>query len=454
MIGPMMLSELAQRFGGDLLNGDAEFQRLGIDTRTIRHGDLFLAIKGERFDGHDFAETAVERGACALVVAKPLPELAVPQWVVPDTLPALGQIAKVNRERFAGPLVAITGSSGKTTVKTMLAGILVRAGSVLATRGNLNNHIGVPLTLLELEAHHQYAVIEMGASGPGEIASYCQWASPDVALINNVMPAHVEGFGSVAGVARAKGEIYQALPMDGTAVINQDDAFAEGWLQTLPSQRIVSVSLNNERCDCFAQDIHYRPDGTTFTLVVAKEQARVQLVAPGEHNVRNALAAAGCAYALGLSAQAIARGLEGFEPVAGRMSACRGWGGALIIDDSYNANPGSVRAAIDVLASQPGRRILVLGDMGELGEHSAPLHDEVGALARERGVDRLLTLGPLSAGAAKMFGEGAETFPDHDTMIEALKGELNGDTRVLIKGSRSAEMDRIVRGLSESGESR
>lgn len=452
MIGAMSLSELARRFGGEVINGDVDFRRLSTDTRTVQTGDLFLALRGERFDAHEFLQTAVDRGACGLVVDRIEPALAVPQWVVDDTLTALGQMALANRDRFLGPLVAITGSSGKTTVKTMLAGILVRAGAVLATRGNLNNHIGVPLTLLELDEHHEYAVIEMGASGPGEIGAYCQWARPDVALINNVMPAHIEGFGSVEGVARAKGEIYTALDENGIAVINRDDAFASYWLSSLGGRRVVSVSLDQPEADCHATAIEYHPDQVHFTLVTPVGEARVQLAAPGEHSVRNALAAAGCALALGLSAQAIARGLESFEPVAGRMSARRGWANALIIDDSYNANPGSVRAAIEVLAAHEGKRILVLGDMAELGEHSAELHRELGARARERGIERLMTLGPLSAGTAETFGEGASAYQTHEEIIEALKGELDEHTRVLIKGSRSTGMDRVVRGLSDTGD--
>lgn len=452
MIDSMTLSALVSRFGGELVHGDAEFNRLSTDTRSLQKGDLFLALRGERFDGHDFLETAAHRGASGLVVDAVVDGLNIPQWRVPDTLTALGQIAAANRDRFTGPLVAITGSSGKTTVRTMLAGILVRAGGVLATRGNLNNHIGVPLTLLELEARHEYAVIEMGASGPGEIASYCRWARPDVALINNVMPAHIEGFGSVEGVARAKGEIYDALSENGTAVINLDDAFAPHWLSRLGDQRVIGFSLNQTDADCHALDIEHRADGAVFTLVAGGETARVALAAPGEHSIRNALAAAGCALALGLSAQAIARGLESFEPVAGRMSARRGWGGALIIDDSYNANPGSVKAAIEVLAAHEGSRILVLGDMAELGEHSAELHREVGERARDRGLEQVVTLGPLSAHTAAAFGDGGSNYRSHEAVIEALKSELDGQTRVLIKGSRSAGMDRVVRGLSETGD--
>lgn len=454
MIGSIRLSELQARLNTRLVGGDAEFSRLSTDTRSIQPGDAFLALRGERFDAHDFLPLAVDRGAAALVVEREAPELGVPQLVVQDSFDALGQIAAVNRERFTGPLLAITGSSGKTTVKTMLAGILVRSAPVLATRGNLNNRIGVPLTLLELDAAHEFAVIEMGASGPGEIASYCRWAKPEVALVNNVMPAHIEGFGSVEGVASAKGEIYRGLSAHGTAVLNLDEAYVEQWRASLQGQRVITFALANSEADCRASAVEPRADGSDFTLVTPEGSARVALRAPGEHSVRNALAASACALALGLSPEAIARGLESFEPVAGRMSARRGYAGALVIDDSYNANPGSVKAAIEVLAAHAGERILVLGDMGELGERASELHRELGERARDRGIDQLITLGPLSAYAARAFGSKARQYDNHDAVIAALKAELNGQTRVLIKGSRSAGMDKIVRGLSDTGEQR
>lgn len=452
MIGSMHLSELVKRLGARLVGGDAEFRRLSTDTRSAKHGDLFLALRGERFDAHDFLEQAAGRGVCALVVEREAPEVPLPQLIVKDTLEALGQIAAINRDRFTGPLVAITGSSGKTTVKTMLAGILVREGAVLATRGNLNNHIGVPLTLLELDSAHEYAVIEMGASGVGEIESYCRLARPDIALVNNVMAAHIEGFGSLEKVALAKGEIYQGLTEQGIAVINQDDGFAPQWLADIGQRKVLRFSLDKADTDCWAKDVKSRSDGVDFVLVTPQGEAEVRLAVPGEHSVRNALAAASCAVALGVSPEAIARGLESFEPVAGRMSARRGYAGALVIDDSYNANPGSVRAAIEVLASQDGKRILVLGDMAELGDQSEAAHRELGECARAKGIEQLVTLGPLSAHAARAFGPQGRQFNSHEAVIAALKEELNGQTRVLVKGSRSARMDVVVRGLSETGE--
>lgn len=452
MMRTLYLSELVERLDARLVGPDVGFARLSTDTRNAQAGDLFLALKGERFDAHDFLNVAADRGVAALVVEREFPSIDLPQLVVADTQTALGQIAAANRECFTGPLTAITGSSGKTTIKTMLAGILVRSGPVLATRGNYNNHIGVPLTLLELDQTHDFAVVEMGASGPGEIASYCRWAQPDLALISNVMPAHIEGFGSVEGVAKAKGEIYAGLKADGTAIINLDEAYADQWRALLDKQRVLSFSLSREQAHCRAQDLALHPDSVDFTLMTPLGSARVQLHVPGEHNVRNALAAAACAVALGISPEAIARGLESFEPIAGRMSARRGYAGALVIDDSYNANPGSVRAAIEVLAAQEGQRILVLGDMGELGERASELHRELGERARDRGIEQLITLGPLSAYAARAFGADARQYDNHDAVVAALKTKLNGQTRVLIKGSRSAGMEKIVRGLIETGE--
>jgi len=452
MMESLRLSELIDRLDARLVGADLAFERLSTDTRNAQPGDLFLALKGERFDAHDFLDSAVNRGVCALVVEREFPSIELPQLVVADTQAALGQIAAANRERFTGPLAAITGSSGKTTVKTLLAGILVRSGPVLATRGNYNNHIGVPLTLLELDPSHDFAVIEMGASGPGEIASYCRWAQPDLALINNVMPAHIEGFGSVEGVAKAKGEIYSGLKPEGTAIINLDEVYADQWLALLGKQRVLSFSLTQVEADCRAENIALHADSVDFTLITPLGSAQVHLGVPGEHNIRNALAAATCAVALEVSPDAIARGLETFEPIAGRMSARRGYAGALVIDDSYNANPGSVRAAIEVLAAQEGQRILVLGDMGELGERASELHRELGERARDRGIERLITLGPLSGYAARAFGEGAREYDNHDAVIAALKTAMNDKTRVLIKGSRSAGMDTVVRGLIETGE--
>lgn len=456
MIGTLSLSLLAkylpESLAPQLLHGDADFDSVSTDTRTAKSRDLFVALRGERYDAHQFLEQALERRVSGLVLEEPRPDLKLPQLIVHDSLTALGQIGALNRDLFTGPLVAITGSSGKTSVKTMLAGILSEAGDTLATRGNLNNHIGVPLTLMELETRHQFAVIEMGASAPGEIAYLCRLARPEIALINNVMPAHIEGFGSIEGVAKAKGEIYSGLSSEGTAVINLDDNYAPRWRSQMVGRKVIGFSLFEPGADCRAENVRYGVDSISFTLITPAGDIALKLNAAGEHNLRNALAAASCALAAGASLEQIDAGLRRFTPIAGRMSQQRGWRNALIIDDSYNANPGSVRAAIDVLASHEPERILVLGDMGELGEEGPAQHRELGAYARSSGIERLLTLGPLSALAAQSFGAGAQAFESRAELIDELKEFLQEKATVLIKGSRSTRMDLVVASLLDSGE--
>ncbi len=457
MIHPLHLSRVAsacRALNAELHGNDPAFTRVSTDTRELQPGDLFVALRGERFDAHDFLAVAVERGACALVVEGYRSSLDIPQLVVRDSLLALGQIASLNRDAFTGPLVAITGSSGKTTVKTMVARILSEVGETLSTRGNFNNHIGVPLTLLQLEARHTHAVIEMGASGPGEIAYLCQLARPRVAMINNVMPAHIKGFGSLDGVARAKGEIYDGLAPDGCAVVNLDDAFAPLWLAQLAGREVIGVALSahgtsGREAQVYADDVDLAADHLAFTLVLAGERFPVRMAVPGEHNLRNALMAAACARAVGVTGEQIQRGLAAFVPVAGRMNRQPGKAGASIIDDSYNANPGSVRAAIDVLVAQPGKSILVLGDMAELGEEAAQLHAETGRYARQHGLKLMFTVGDLSRHASDAFGTGSRHFTSQSDMLSALESLLGPDTTLLIKGSRSARMDQVVRALCE-----
>lgn len=429
--------------------GDAEFTAVSIDSRTLNAGDLFIALRGERFDAHNFIQDAVAKKPCALVVERFFPDIALPQLVVSDSLLALGQIAALNRSLFSRPVIAITGSSGKTTVKTLLAGILAECGSTHATKGNFNNHIGVPLTLLQLEAHHEFAVIEMGASGPGEIEYLCSLAKPQITMINNVMAAHIQGFGSIQGVARAKGEIYTALPTTGVAVVNVDDRFAPDWLATLTNRRVIRVSFNDTGADCFAQDIQTSANSLEFAINLQGQAMQVSLNAQGEHNVRNALMAAACASAVGADLQKIKQGLANFAPVAGRMSRHIGINGVALIDDSYNANPGSVRAAIDVLA-QKKHSVLVLGDLGELGAEAPQLHTELGEYARAKKLSHLFTVGTLSKNAATAFGAGAEHFKDKAALVEHLKTIANKKTTILIKGSRSAAMDTVVRELCVS----
>lgn len=449
MIAPLSLAAVAATLGALLQQGDARFTRVATDSRQLQPGDLFVALRGANFDGHDFLHTAANAGACGLVVEEFDASLSLPQLVVRDTLLALGQIARLNRDAFAYPLIAITGSSGKTTVKTMVADILRECGSVLMTQGNFNNHIGVPLTLLQIARDHTFAVIEMGASSIGEIGYLCTLAKPDVALVNNVMPAHIAGFGSLENVALAKGEIYLGLAAQGTAVINIDDAFAPQWLALIKQQTMITVSLTNASADCFARNISATAECTSFTLVVQQDAIDINLPTPGEHNIRNALAAAACAFAVGASLTHIKQGLEKFVPVSGRLSRQHTPDGALVIDDSYNANPGSVRAAIQVLATQPGQKVLVLGDMGELGEHAELLHAEIGRFAKAQQIHRLLTVGSLSRHASEAFGENGQHFATQAELMQVLNALIEKQMTLLIKGSRSAKMDVIVRELCE-----
>ena len=432
-----------------LKQGDVEFTRVNTDSRTLAEGELFIALRGERFDAHDFINDAVAKKPCGLVVERFFPDIKLPQLVVSDSLLALGQIAALHRSLFLRPIIAITGSSGKTTVKTLLSGILAECGPTHATKGNFNNHIGVPLTLLQLEAHHEFAVIEMGASGPAEIEYLCSLAKPQITMINNVMAAHIQGFGSLQGVARAKGEIYAALPTTGTAVVNIDDRFAPDWLAALTNRRVIRVSFQNRDADCFAQDIEPSANSIEFSINLHGASTQVSVNAQGEHNVRNALMAAACASAVGANLQQIKQGLASFSPVAGRMSRHIGVNDAQIIDDSYNANPGSVRAAIDVLA-QKSQGILVLGDLAELGVEAPELHAELGEYARAKKIANLFTVGTLSENASRAFGTGAQHFADQSSLVEHLKKIANKDTTLLIKGSRSAAMDLVVRQLCDA----
>lgn len=434
-----------KKLTAELFNGDAVFTQVNTDTRTLAAGELFIALRGEKFDAHDFIQQAVAKKPVALVVEKFFPDIDLPQLVVSDCLLALGQIAAFNRQLFTGPVIAITGSSGKTTVKTMLASILQEAGNTHATKGNFNNHIGVPLTLLQLNADHQFAVIEMGASGPNEIAYLCELAKPNVSMINNVMPAHIAGFGSIEGVAKAKGEIYQALEASGIAVVNIDDQFSSFWMNSLIRSSVIRVSLN-QAADCFATSIHLHNDAVEYVMHYQQDSCQIRLQIPGEHNVRNALMASACAIALGVDLQKIQSGLKNFFPVSGRMSRYLGINGVEIIDDSYNANPGSVRAAIDVLANLP-KGILVLGDLAELGDDTEKLHAQLGTYAKEKNIGQIFTLGKLSENVSRAFGKGAEHFVDREKLIEKLKQQATSGMTYLIKGSRSAQMDLVVRAL-------
>ncbi|MCB1667700.1 MAG: UDP-N-acetylmuramoyl-tripeptide--D-alanyl-D-alanine ligase [Pseudomonadales bacterium] len=452
MSKPMTLSQAAIAHGGTLMYPDCQFSSVSIDSRNLRQGELFVALEGERFDAHQFLPQVSEKAA-GLVVRQAVQHLHVPQWVVADTTLALGQLARMYRDRFEGKLIAITGSGGKTTVKEMLASILRECGKVTATKGNLNNHIGVPLTLFSLRSSDDFAVVEMGASGPGEISYLCSLAWPDVVLVNNVMPAHVEGFGGVDAIARAKGEIYSGVNPAGTAVINLDEPYADEWCNRSVAIRTLRFSTSREDADFRAVDIEQDEKGRcAFVLLAPKGRIAVRLALSGKHNVANALAAAACACAVGAPLQAVARGLAGMSSVDGRLSLHEGINESLVIDDSYNANPGSVKAAIDTLMSFSGERLLVLGDMAELGEQEVIFHEEVGRYAAEKGVSRLLATGELSINSVRecvIQGGDASHFDSKSELVEALLGALGPDTVVLVKGSRSAAMDEVVAMLTE-----
>lgn len=472
MMTELTLSEMAQVYGGTLMYPDCRFQSVSTDSRHIDEGQLFVALRGERFDAHEFLPNVATR-AGGMVVERPVKDINVPQWVVPNTTEALGQIALSNRKAFMGPVIAITGSSGKTTVKEMVSTILGESAPVLATKGNLNNHIGVPLTLLALSSQHRYAVVEMGASALGEISYLFELACPDVVLVNNVLPAHVEGFGSVENIARAKGEIYQGVSAEGTAVVNLDESYVNQWLASTRA-RVLTFSMTNSEADFTVRDLVVDERGCcTFVLVTPVGEASVKLPLAGQHNVANALAAAACSHAAGAELGLISSGLNKLQQVSGRLNIERLDNGSTVIDDTYNANPGSVKAAIDALVNIRGHHVLILGDMGELGDDEASMHGEVGRYAAEKGVDTLLAVGPLCANTAREFGANGKHFDSKEQLVEYLldnekSGEagaeisseleqlLKGDAVVLVKGSRFMGMEQVVKVLvqliKESGE--
>ncbi|AJE22358.1 UDP-N-acetylmuramoyl-tripeptide--D-alanyl-D-alanine ligase [Azotobacter chroococcum] len=452
MLKALHLSEVANLLQGGLAGGDVAFDSVGTDSRAICPGQLFVALAGPRFDGHAFLAEVAAKGAVAALVQRTMPEAGLPQLQVADTRLALGQLGGFNRQAYSGPLAAVTGSSGKTTVKEMLASILRTRGPVLATRGNLNNDLGVPLTLLELAPEHVGAVIELGASRVGEIAYTVGLTRPQVAIITNAGTAHVGEFGGPARIVEAKGEILEGLPADGIAVLNRDDRAFATWQRRAGERRVLSFALDDGDADFRARDI--QPDARgcpAFTLQGPAGEARIQLNLLGRHNVANALAAAAAAHALGMPLVGIQVGLESLQPVKGRAVAQLALSGMRVIDDSYNANPASMCAAIDILAGFSGRTVLALGDMGELGAWAEEGHRQVGAYAAGK-VDALYAVGPLMAHAVAAFGDNGRHFASQASLLEALRGEQHPNTTILIKGSRSAAMDKIVSALCGSSE--
>jgi UDP-N-acetylmuramoyl-tripeptide--D-alanyl-D-alanine ligase len=441
------LAHLAQVVGGRLIGADAGFAGLGNDTRKLQPGELYVALSGARFDGHDFVAQAAQLGAAGALVERELP-LPLPQVVVPDALRALQDYATHWRDRFDIPVIGVTGSNGKTTTKEMLAAIFTRRGPVLATVGNLNNHIGVPLTLLRLRAEHQAAIIEMGANHQGEIAVLTRLARPGIGVVTQAGLAHIEGFGGREGIARGKGELFAGLAREGLAVINADDAYAGLWRKLAAHCQQLRFGIE-QPAEVSARDIREiaAAGRIEFELVTPQGNAAVGLPMLGRHNVMNALAAAACALGAGLSPAEVAIGLGAMRSVSGRLVRRAAVQGAQLIDDTYNANPTSLAAALEVLAQLPGRHWLVLGDMGELGTESDEWHRRAGEWARSSGCERLYAVGPLSGQAVAAFGAGARHFESHGDLATALRGEIGPGVTVLIKGSRSMHMEQVVQAL-------
>ncbi len=440
----MTLSAIASEVDGQL-SGDASFVQVSTDTRNIVEGDLFVALQGENFDGNNFVDAAVSAGASAALVTR-APVCETPYLQVADSQLALGLIARANRRQFKGPLVALTGSAGKTSSKEMLASIFAQRGSVLATRGNRNNEIGVPLTLLELNSEHRAAVIEMGACRRGDIAYLCRFAEPDVVLVTNVLPVHLEGFGDLQTIADSKGEIYQAASSSAVAVINFDESFSGHFQQLAGERKIISFAVNNTAADVRATDIAYDSRGASFKLQALSDEVAIHLPLLGCHNINNALAAAAAAIAAGMNLAEIKAGLAALHAVPGRLCPVATEAGFTLIDDSYNANPEAAKAAIDVLVSLADSNCLILGYMAELGPDSRQLHCEVAHYAADAGIKQLLLLGEWAEDMAAIFGGVAKTFADVDTLNTYCLEQLNARA-VLVKGSRSARMERVVEAL-------
>ncbi len=443
---PRSLAFIAQATGGRLVGANRVVDGVATDTRALPGSDaLFIALKGERFDGHAHVRAAIDGGCVAALVSH---ELAVdaPQVIVADTERALGAFAAaVQRERHT-KVLAITGSNGKTSVKTLLLSILQQLGGAYANPGNRNNEIGLPLAVLDAPDDARFAVYEMGAGKPGDIAYLTEIARPDVALVNNIAPAHLERMGSLLGVAETKGAIYDALPADGVAVVNADDSFAPSFIERAQGRRVLRFGID-AAAELQARDIQLVANGARFVLAAPTGDIAIALPMPGRHNVRNALAAAAMAIAVGASLEQVRAGLEAVQPVAGRLVAHALRSGAVLVDDSYNANPGSLAAGIDTLASSGDEAWLVLGDMRELGAGEIALHAQAGQQARAAGIVRLFALGDLSAHAVAAFGDGAQAFDSHEALTDALAADLHAGVRVLVKGSRGSAMDRIVKAL-------
>lgn len=445
------LSQLAGILGGELKGGDLSLDAVTTDTRKLTPGCLFVALKGERFDAHDFAEQAKEGGAGALLVSRPL-AVDLPQVIVQDTRLAFGELAAWVRAQVPARVVALTGSSGKTSVKEMTAAILSQCGNTLYTAGNLNNDIGVPMTLLRLTQEYDYAVIELGANHQGEIAWTVSLTRPEAALVNNLAAAHLEGFGSLAGVAKAKGEIFTGLPENGIAIMNADNNDWLNWQNIIGDRKVWRFSPNATNSDFTATNVHVTSHGTEFLLQTPGGSIDVLLPLPGRHNIANALAAAALSMAVGATLEAIKTGLANLKAVPGRLFPVQLAENQLLLDDSYNANVGSMTAAVQVLSEMPGYRVMIVGDMAELGAESEACHVQVGEAAKAAGIDCVLSSGKLSKAISDASGVG-EHFADKAALIARLQTLIAEQQiiTILVKGSRSAAMEEVVRALQEKG---
>lgn len=449
----LLLSDICRAVRGKLQGQDLRVTGVSIDTRTLRTGDLYVAIAGHQFDGHDFCDKAEQSGANALLVSRVV-DSALPQILVADTRLALAELAGYWRSLLPVKVAGVTGSNGKTTTKEMLAAIFATQGETLATQGNLNNDIGVPLTLLRLNENHRYAVIEMGANHPGEIAYTSRYAKADVSVITNVGAAHIEGFGSIEGVANAKAEIYRSLGPQGVAVLNRDDAFYDYWREQYIGDRPhISFGMSKQaevRAENIAAELTEQGFITQFDLMCPQGRQRLRLKLAGQHNVSNALAAAAVALQFGIGLEAICLGLEGLRAVIGRMQALSGRKGNIVIDDTYNANPASLSAALEAVDGCRQPVWLALGAFGELGGDSAAIHAEMGKAIKSAGVTRLFATGELAKHTVAAFGENGEFYEDQSRLIEALTQASSGKELILVKGSRAQQMENVVAALVDN----
>jgi len=440
------LASVARVLHTKVSGNDDVFSGVCTDTRTLKPGELFLALSGPNFDGHEHLQEASDKGAVAAVVSKQIDDVAITQIKVADTRSALADLSRARREAFIGQVIGLTGSNGKTTVKELISAILKRKGKVLATKGNFNNDIGLPLTLLRLENDEAFAVIEMGANHHEEIRFLSSIAKPNVALITNAGAAHLEGFGSVEGVSKAKGEIFSGLNENGIAIINANDQYSEYWKKLASEYQQLTFGID-VNADISATDVEIDANHTDFILNTPKGSIEIRLSIGGRHNISNALAASAVAFTQGIDVQEIKRALELFSPVKGRLDFRKSLRAATIIDDTYNANFDSTLAAIDVLADQQGRKILILGDMLESGDLASQMHKDIGCIAKQKGIDELLAFGELSQAAAVAFETNGQYFSNKQQLIDYAEKQLHENVSILVKGSRGMRMEEIVNQL-------